>query len=95
MNNLLDKDKVIGAIRKARNNMYMGYTDTSVTVSSDIFDTVNDALRVMIATEAKKLIVIAFDSFTASLTTELQTCEPDKYPCALCHEEENENESNN
>lgn len=90
MNNLLDKDKVIVAIRKARNNMYLGHADTSVTVTNDIFDSVNDAIKVMIAIEAKRLIIIAFDSFTANLINELETCEPDKYPCALCHEEENE-----
>lgn len=86
---LLDKNKVIEAIRKSKNNMYFGCTP-SPSISCNVLESLNDSMRQMILEESKKIILEAFESFVTNLTIELEDCEPDKYPCALCCETEQE-----
>ncbi len=88
MNNLLDKVKVIAAITKAKNNIYLGMSPQPMHYGDDVIQSLNDGLKMMVHVEATKLIQLGFESFATNLIIELEDCEPDKYPCALCHEEE-------
>ena len=87
---LLEKDKVIEAVWKARHNMNFGYQQSQYVADGNVMEALNVNIRIMAQDEAKKIINVAFDSFVSALTMELENCETDKYPCALCFEAENE-----
>ena len=81
---LLDKDKVIKALYAVQSQIYIAdlYTGTD--------DPVSQSIRHMIHNEAAKMVQEASANFAMNLAVEHEQCEPDKFPCALCHEEDNE-----
>ena len=79
---LLDKDKVIKALRTVQDMQYI----PDVYTGSD--NPVSQSIRNMVHEETKIMVTEAFANFTMNLIIELDKCEPDKFPCALCHEEE-------
>lgn len=86
---LLDKTKVQDALIEAKNNITFR-TQFYGNLSSNPLEAFNDSIRCAIHEEAKLLIKEAFDSFVDQLHFKLNNCEPDIYPCALCHEEKDE-----
>lgn len=84
---LLDKNKVIIAFQNAENQVYynINYSSPSYT-NNPIIDGLHDGLKQLIIDESSKIIKDVMSSFIANLTNELEKCSPDKYPCALCHE---------
>ena len=82
---LLDKDRVIEALETAHRNMWLPSMHNHENP-----DPVSEEIRILIHTESKRMVEEAFTSFVATFALQLESCEPDKYPCALCHEERNE-----
>ncbi len=79
---LLDKDKVIKALHTVQGQMYI----SEVYMGND--DPVSQSIKHMIHKETRLMILETFATFTMNLTIELDKCEPEKFPCALCHEED-------
>ena len=79
---LLDRDKVIDAIELAEQRIFFTH---NMSYNADVL---TDLIKKEVASETRTLIQEAFHSFAYELRTELLKCEPEKYPCALCHEEE-------
>lgn len=85
---LIDKAKFQDALWEARQNIHFR-TQFVGHVSSNPMEALNDSIRCLVHEEAKILIKEALELFIDDLTCRLDSCEPNKYPCALCHEEEN------
>lgn len=78
---LLDKNKVIKALEKSHQNMWFPlYSNTTPGI-------IDESIRIMIHDQTKEMVEASLTSFIVNFAMELQNCEPDKYPCALCHEE--------
>ncbi len=91
---LLDKTKVQEALREAKNNIrFRSQVLANLSLNPiEAFELGidSDSIRYAIHEESKMLIKEAFELFVDELIWRLDSCEPDRYPCALCHEERNE-----